>query len=100
MDLQATSQFQRAIVAVEALPLEHREDLLDVLIRRLAENRRDQIAANARDTLKDVREGNPDARYGTLEDLKKELLAGDVVKRGGGCPGKPFATSISAGCRG
>ncbi len=75
MNLQATSQFQRAIVAVEAPPLEDREDLLDVLIRRLAENRRDQIAANALDTLKDVREGNPDARYGTLEDLKKELLA-------------------------
>lgn len=76
MNVQAASQFQRAIAAVESLPLEDREDLLDVLRKRLAENRRDQIAANARESLRDVREGK--ASFGTLEDLKMELLAGDV----------------------
>ncbi len=76
MGTQVTSQYQKAIFAVESLPLDEREDILDILRRRLAENRREQIAANARETLKAVREGK--ASFGTLDDLKKELQSSDV----------------------
>lgn len=69
--MHAASPFQKAIYAVEALPLEDREDLLDVVRRRIAEKRRAQIAANARETLKAVKEGT--ASFGTLDDLKREL---------------------------
>jgi acyl-CoA reductase-like NAD-dependent aldehyde dehydrogenase len=76
MDAHVTSQFQKAIFAVESLPLDDREDLLDILRRRLAENRREQIAANARETRKAVRAGK--ASFGTLDDLKRELRSSDV----------------------
>jgi hypothetical protein len=71
MELHITSPFQKAILAVEALPLDEREDILEILRRRQAENRREQIAANARETLNAVREGK--ASFGTLGDLKKRM---------------------------
>ncbi len=76
MDLHKPSPFQKAILAVEALPLDEREDILDILRRRQAENRREQIAANARETLNAFREGK--ASFGTLGDLKRELQNNDV----------------------
>lgn len=76
MGTQVASPYQKAIFAVESLPLDDREDILDILRRRLAENRRERIAANARETLKAVREGK--ASFGTLDDLKKELQSSDV----------------------
>jgi hypothetical protein len=39
---------------------------------RIAEDRRDEIAANAKETLQAVREKR--AKFGTVEDLKKDLL--------------------------
>jgi len=41
--------------------------------RRLVERRRAEIARNATATLQAVREGR--ARYGSVEDLKRDLLA-------------------------
>ena len=38
----------------------------------IAEQRRDEIAANAREALQAVREKR--AKFGTVEDLKKDLL--------------------------
>jgi len=64
--------FQKAIDAVESLPYEDRKELLEVLRMRIAEHRRDEIAANARETLQAVREKQ--AKFGTIEDLKKDLL--------------------------
>ena len=76
MESHIPSPFQKAILAVESLPLDDREDILDILRRRQAENRREQIAANARETLNAVREGK--ASFGTLDDLKRELQNNDV----------------------
>jgi len=39
---------------------------------RIAEHRREDIAANAREVLQAVREKR--AKFGTVEDLKKDLL--------------------------
>jgi hypothetical protein len=64
--------FQKAIEAVESLPFSEREEVLEVIKLRLAEDRRQEIAANAREAIEAVREKR--ARYGTVEDLKKDLL--------------------------
>ena len=64
--------FQKAIDAVESLPFDDREELLEILRMRIAEHRRDEIAANAREALQAVREKR--AKFGTVEDLKKDLL--------------------------
>lgn len=64
--------FQRAIEAVESLPLEDREELVEIIRMRVAEQRRDEIAANAREAVQAVREKR--AKYGTVGNLKKDLL--------------------------
>ncbi|MBU1054473.1 MAG: hypothetical protein KKC46_11680 [Proteobacteria bacterium] len=70
---QETS-FQKAIDAVESLPFDDREELLEILRMRVAEERRDEIAANAKEALQAVQEKR--AQFGTVEDLKKDLLKG------------------------
>ncbi len=72
MITQKNTPYQKAIEAVESLPFDQREEILELLRMRIAEHRRDEIAANARETLKAVREKR--AKYGTIEDLKKDLL--------------------------
>ncbi len=69
----ATSQLQRALEAVEKLPLDDQETLLTLVRHRLAERRRAEIAHNAAATLQAVREGH--AHYGSLEDLTHDLVS-------------------------
>jgi hypothetical protein len=64
--------FQKAIDAVESLPFDDREDVLDIIKMRLAEQRRDEILANAQEAVQAVREKR--AKFGTVEDLKKDFL--------------------------
>lgn len=66
-----STQLQRALEAVEDLPLDDQEFCLDLLKHRIADRRRDEIARNAAITLQAVREGR--ARYGSIEDLKRDL---------------------------
>lgn len=72
MNLGVSTPYQKAIDAVESLALEDREEVLEIMRMRLAEERRDEIAANAREALEEVREGR--AKYGTVEDLKRDFL--------------------------
>jgi hypothetical protein len=72
MIIYQNTPFQKAIDAVESLPFDDREELLEILRMRIAEQRRDEIAANAKETLQAVREKR--AKFGTVEDLKKDLL--------------------------
>ncbi len=72
MIIHQDTPFQKAIEAVESLTLEDREELLELLKMRLAEYRRDEIAANARETVHAVREKR--AKVGTIDDLRKDLL--------------------------
>ena len=64
--------FQDAIETVEALPPEDQRELIDLIPRRLAQRRRADIAYNAKETLRAVREG--EAQYGDFEDLRQDLL--------------------------
>jgi hypothetical protein len=72
MNIHQNTPFQNAIDAVESLPFEDREQVLEILRLRLAEYRRDEIAANAKEALQAVWEKR--AKFGTVEDLKKDLL--------------------------
>ncbi len=72
MIIHQDTPFQKAIEAVESLPFDDREELLEILRMRIAEHRRDEIAANAQEALQAVREKR--AKFGTVEDLKKDLL--------------------------
>ncbi len=76
MDTCLVTPFQRALDAVESLPLDEREEILETLRLRAISDRRDQIAAGAQEILNDVREGR--ASFGTFEDLRKDLLDGSL----------------------
>ncbi len=73
MSQLVSSPFQRAIDVVEALPPEDQETLIDLIHHRLTERRRAEIARHAAETLQAVREGQ--AQYGTVEELRRDLLA-------------------------
>ena len=72
MEQTEVSGLQQALDVVERLPTEDQETLIELLQRRLLEQRRAQIARNAAATLQAVREGR--SRYGSIEDLKSYLL--------------------------
>jgi acyl-CoA reductase-like NAD-dependent aldehyde dehydrogenase len=72
MNNDQATPFQKALEAVESLPFDEREEIIEIIKRRLAEDRREEIAANAREAVKAVREKR--AKYGTIEELKKDLL--------------------------
>ena len=76
MNMQTVTPFQMALDTVETLPFEDREQLLETLRMRMAEDRRDQIAANAREALKAVREKR--AMIGNVDDPKQYLLKDNV----------------------
>ena len=72
MEKMQVSQLQQALDAVESLPPDDQETLIDLVRHRLIERRRAEIARNAEDTLQAVRDGL--AEYGSVEDLKRDLL--------------------------
>lgn len=72
MELVKTSLFQQALDTVGKLPPEDQATLIDLIQHRLVEWRRAEIARNATATLQAVREGR--ARYGSVQDLKHDLL--------------------------
>lgn len=69
---QGTSLLQQALDVVDKLPPEDQETLIEVVQRRLVEQRRAEIARNAAATLQAAHEGK--ARYGPVEDLKRDPL--------------------------
>ncbi len=62
---------QQALDVVESLPPEGQEALIDLILRRLVERRRAEIARNAEMTLQALRDGR--AQFGSVEDLKRDL---------------------------
>jgi hypothetical protein len=73
MEKTEVSQLQQALDVVESLPPGDQEALMDLIRHRLVEKRRAEIARNAEETLLAVRDGR--ARYGSVEDLRRDLLA-------------------------
>ena len=74
MSIHQETPFQKALDAVESLPMDAREEIIEIIKRRIAEDRREEIAANALEAVRAVRERR--AKYGSVEDLKRDLLEG------------------------
>jgi len=66
-----TSLFQELLDRIDGLPVDDQEALLEIVRRRLIEQRRQEISVSAKTTLQAFREGY--ATYGTVDDLRREL---------------------------
>ncbi len=63
--------FQKALEIIESLPENQQEDLIDIIRRRLIEQRRDRLAESIREAREDYARG--DVKKGTVDDLMKEV---------------------------
>jgi hypothetical protein len=63
--------FQKALEIVESLPEEQRESLMDIVKRRLIEERRDRLAQSIKDAREEYKRGK--IRKGSVDDLMNEL---------------------------
>jgi len=72
-DTSQTSQFQQAIDVVEALSLEEQQLLLELLVKRLQQQRRGQILKKVQAVRREVAEGN--IQYGSVKEFLSELDA-------------------------
>ena len=66
-----TSSFQKVIEAVEAMPLEDREILLDILQKRLYNSRRCQLVQEIAEVRQDYAEGK--VNFGSVDDFLAAL---------------------------
>lgn len=66
-----TATFDQALEAVNKLPFEQQEMLIDIFRKRLAETRRHQIAQDAQDSLVAFRQGQFTAQ--SAEQVIREL---------------------------
>jgi hypothetical protein len=63
--------FQEVLDIVESLPEYQQEDLIDIIRRRLIEQRRDRLADSIREAREEYARG--EVKKGTVDDLMKEL---------------------------
>jgi hypothetical protein len=69
--LMGNKTFQKALEIVESLPEEQRESLMDIVKRRLIEERRDRLAQSIKEAKEEYKRGK--IRKGTVDDLMNEL---------------------------
>lgn len=65
------SQFQQALEAVEALSLEDQSMLLDILHKRLRQQRRNELLKEVAEVRQDYAQGN--VKFGSIADFMAEL---------------------------
>ncbi len=75
MEAILSTPFERALDAVDQLPLADQEAVMEIVRQRQIARRRDEIAAHAISTLQAFHEGR--ASYGTVDDLRRDLLAAE-----------------------
>jgi U3 small nucleolar ribonucleoprotein component len=63
--------FQKALEVIESLPEEQRESLIDIVKRRLIEERRDRLAQRIAEAREEYKRG--ETKKGTVDDLMGEL---------------------------
>ena len=69
--MMGNKTFQKALEIVESLPEEQRESLMDIVRRRLIEERRDRLAQSIKEAREEYKRGK--IRKGTVNDLMNEL---------------------------
>lgn len=79
--------FSEALELIESLPEEERRDLLDIVRRRLVEERRAEIAKSIQAAREEWVRG--EVKRGTVDDLLREL-----PERGDWSGAKPFSELI------
>ena len=65
------SSFQELIESVEALPLDDQQILMDIINKRIIEQRRDELVADMKESLEAYRKG--EVRIGTVDDLLRDM---------------------------
>jgi len=68
----ANISFQKALEVLESLPEEQRESLIDIIRKRLIEERRDRLAQNIKKAKQEYKQGQ--VKRGTVDDLMHEFL--------------------------
>ena len=63
--------FQKALEIIESLPTEQRESLIEIVRRRLIEERRDRLAQSIKEARGEYKQGK--VKRGTVDDLMREL---------------------------
>ena len=63
--------FQKALEIIESLPEEQRESLMDIVKRRLIEERRGRLAQSIKEAKEEYKRGK--IKKGTVGDLMNEL---------------------------
>ncbi len=71
LNLHPESAFQKAIEAVEQLPVDERLVLLDVLRQRIGQTKRQELVAEVAAVREEYRAGN--VKFGSVSDLMSEL---------------------------
>jgi hypothetical protein len=71
VNLHTESAFQKAIEAVEQLPIDERLVLLDVLRQRIGQTKRQELVAEVAAIREEYRSGN--VKFGSVSDLMSEL---------------------------
>jgi len=67
----AGTTFQEALEIVESLPQEQRKSLMEIVKRRLTEERRDQLVQSIKSAREEYKRGR--IQKGTVDDLMNEL---------------------------
>ena len=63
--------FDNVIEIIESLPEEQRESLIEIVKKRLIEERRDRLAQSIKEAKEEYMSG--EVRQGTVDDLMREL---------------------------
>lgn len=66
-----TSHFQQVIESIESLPLEDQEILLDILQKRLQEQRRANLVKEVQEVRQEFAEGN--VQFGSIDQFLTQL---------------------------
>lgn len=69
--MMGNKTFQKALEIIESLPEEQRESLMDIVKRRLVDERRDRLAQSIKEAREEYKHGR--ISKGTVDDLMNEL---------------------------
>ena len=69
--MTGSKTFQKALEIIESLPEEQRESLMDIVKRRLIDERRDRLAQSIKEAREEYKRGK--IQKGTVDDLMNEL---------------------------
>ncbi len=71
MSPRNTTTFQEALDVIESLPETQQEDLINLIRRRLVEQRREKIIKGVREARREYASG--EVKKGSLDDLMRDL---------------------------